>query len=193
MMFLNGVSILFQDRDAYSEFMEAKMENLSMISLDIRSFAEQLDRIDRRVSAMETKSGLVSNSVESNKFPSNQPTVELDIVFERLKRVEESLDKRKPLVNFPNRSIEDVWLRLDEVETCSARLAEDTLAVVQGVHEELAGLRKDFTEEVEKRTGQVEERLEAKLSEGVEKISLVLRKLVAVQKSLSSARTRDST
>lgn len=171
--------------------MEAKIEDLAIQGLEIRGMAVQIDTINKRLKAIEA-SHQVRTPLEkvAPALSSSASSIQIEIVLERLKRVEESLDRRKPPVNFPFPSVDEVLQRLDDVESCSTRLAEDTLAAVQGVHEELAGLRTDFIEVVEKRTGQVEERLETMLSEGIEKISVVLRKLVAVQKSLSSARTR---
>lgn len=109
---------------------------------------------------------------------------EHDIIKKRLKTLEEAADLKKPLIRFSNPTVDQVMDRVDEVEINCARLTEDALATVQGLHEELGVLRSSMEESSKKELKKIEARLHEMLSDAVEKISAVLRKVVAVQKSL---------
>lgn len=85
-------------------------------------------------------------------------SIQLELVLERLRRLEETVDSQRPVVTFP---------------TPSPFLAD------------VEELRTEISEKTDKRLKEVEERLHAMLSDGIEKISVVLRKLVAVQKSIA--------
>ncbi len=146
-----------------------------------------LQKLEHRLTKVElqlTNSKTKCRDTEIEPESSGQ-TAEVDIILERLRRVEESMDERKPHLCFSHKPVGDLWDRLDEVESTSYRFAEDTLCAVQGIHAELAELRLDLRRECERRSNELEARLMATLTNGVDKISLVLRKLVSVQKSLS--------
>lgn len=137
-------------------------------------------------SVVETsKQGVVGAQVSSEMM-------ELEMVKERLARLEEKMDKKRPGIRLPNPSIDEVWDRLEEVESSSCRLVEDCLGAVQSLSSKLDTLESRLAEKSEKEISAVASDLQERLTDGIEKIAMVLRKLVAVQKHASLSRSRSS-
>lgn len=190
-----GFSIIFvsnfQDRDQYIASLESHIEeckssnlHISLLSQQIHDLTSRIDRIDSLSSTTVAGRGVApEESHAPGETVPRKYAVELDIIKMRLKLLEEAADHKKPLIRFPHTSIEQVMERVDEVEINCARLTEDALATVQGLHEELGTLRASIEESSKKDIKEVETRLHEMLSDGVEKIAAVLRKVVAVQKS----------
>ena len=109
--------------------------------------------------------------------------IEIEILKDRLARLEEKVDKKRPGIRLPNPSIDEVWDRLDEVESASCRLADDCLGAVESVNSKLESLEARLSGKLQSELGEITRELQDRLTEGIEKIALVLRKLVAVQKS----------
>ena len=123
---------------------------------------------------------LIEVTIKRSPSPdsSASQSIQLELVLERLRRLEETVDRQQPAVSFPDASLEELSSRLDNLERIVSNQAADPLA-------EVDKMRTALTETTEKRLRESEERLHAMLSDGIEKISVVLRKLVAVQKSLA--------
>ena len=155
----------------------------------------QISRLESRVSGcMRSSSPSPASGSHSPQSPSIF-TSELEILGERLARVEEKLDKRKPAIRLPNPSLDEVWERLEEVESSATKLADDTLGAVEDVHGKLEGLETSISTRTKEELTRIESHLQDRLTDGIEKIAIVLRKLIAVQRkySRSSSPARMST
>ncbi len=184
---------LFEDRDEYSLSLESQIEDFKSKNLDISALSQQIADLASRIERIEFLSSPSlkdGDYCHSNKLHPVSDAFgrmcgfELDIIKKRLKTLEEAADQKKPLIRFSNPTVDQVMDRVDEVEINCARLTEDALATVQGLHEELGVLRSSMEESSKKELNEIEARLHEMLSDAVEKISAVLRKVVAVQKSL---------
>ena len=160
------------------------------------SCAARFDESQARISPEPPDRGRKPKAgVPRHELANPSPTIELEleIIKERLRVLEEVHDRRRPTARIPNPTLEDLWDRIDEVELNSARLAEDALGTVQGLHEELSTLRSTLQEDSRRQSEASEKRLHQMLTEATEKVAMVLRKLVAVQRSntrLSSSENR---
>ena len=135
------------------------------------------------IASRDAKPAVIAAPVPQPEPHSVSP--ELEIIKERLFRIEERLDKGRPAIRFPNPSIDDVWERVEQVESSCSKLAEDSLAAVESVHRSLEGVEARVSNHTRSELKALDDKLHANLHDGIEKIATVLRKLVAVQKHLS--------
>jgi hypothetical protein len=178
-----------EDRNAYIKHLEEKLEHATSSALDIQCLSNQVEQLRSQLQAVENRSpGGVrmddvpeARAVASAGSPGSK--IEIEILKDRLARLEEKVDKKRPGIRFPNPSIDEVWDRLDEVESASCRLADDCLGAVESVNSKLESLEARLSGKLQTELGEITRELQDRLTEGIEKIALVLRKLVAVQKS----------
>jgi hypothetical protein len=166
--------------------LEEKIDQLTSEVLDMKAACSRCDDSQDRKSPDRKNRGRQSRTDQVRPESASQsPAVELEleIMKERLRVLEEVHDRRRPVARIPNPTLEELWDRIDEVELNSARLAEDALGTVQGLHEELSALKSTLQEESRRQSEASEKRLHHMLTEATEKIAMVLRKLVAVQRS----------
>jgi hypothetical protein len=116
---------------------------------------------------------------------SSSQSIQFELFLERLRRLEDTVDRERPAVLFPNVSLDGISSRLEEIEKTTSSLADTASGEIQNVHSEISSLRSEMSEVTRKQVTAAEQRLHNMLSEGIEKISVVLRKLVAVQKSIT--------
>jgi uncharacterized coiled-coil protein SlyX len=138
------------------------------------------------MSAIEKLSSVQPPQTRGTPSPSSADPLEIEIIKERLTRLEDKVDKKRPGIRFPNPSIEEVWERVEEVESASCRLADDCLGAMQSVNHKLESMESSMAEKTSAELEHFTSELNEKLTEGIEKIAMVLRKLVAVQKKLLS-------
>ena len=149
-------------------------------------FESQLARLESRLNGC-VRSGSGKSGPDGGSAATSLPvfTSELEILKERLARVEDRLDRRKPPIRLPNPCLDEIWERMDEVEASTSKLADDTLAAVEAVHGKLNGLEQTVSERARGEIADVEARLQERLTDGIEKIAIVLRKLVSVHRKYS--------
>jgi hypothetical protein len=74
--------------------------------------------------------------------------------------------------------------RVNEVEKTCMKLADDSMAAIQSIHGDLSALKSQSAAENESKLGTLETRLSQKITDSIDQVTLVLRKLIAFQKIL---------
>jgi hypothetical protein len=169
--------------------LEERLEAVSNSCQEVQNFAGQIENLRSRVGQIEEHSmSEYKDPCSSSKELKHDGLIQmqLDIIKERLHRVEERLDRKRPGIEIPNPSIDDVWDRLGEVESTCSKLADDSLGAVESLYKKVDGMENRILEGQKCSISRLEENLSLRLDESIDKISRVLRKLVAVQKHLGS-------
>ena len=145
-------------------------------------FNDRLSQLENRIVSTERIISIIPQP-RSHKSPirSTSDPTELDIIKNRLLLLEQRIDQKRPAISFPNPSIDDLWDRIDEVEQNCSRLTDDSFAAIEAIHAQMNSIQSQIPD-----SHQIESRISSKLNDGIEKIAMVLRKIVAIQKSLST-------
>ena len=121
-----------------------------------------------------------------------QDGIELGIIKQRVLRLEGLLDGKKPAISFPPLGMIELAGRLEEVEANCSRLASDSFAAVESMHQKLDEVSNSFPQAWKEDFAEFDKRISNTLNESISKIAGVMSKLVDAQKSLRKNRASTS-
>ena len=170
------------NRDEYVAYLEEKLERVTNAFLELNCLEDRLARLEgSRDSVTPDKLRDVSLCA-----PAGNSCDKPDIVIlkNRLMLLEEKV----------NRSIRDscnslepyqkLISRMTSLEETSLRLADDAMGAVQSMNAELASIKSTLVSDIDAKLAPSEKRLSANISDSIDQVSQVLRKLIAFQKIL---------
>ena len=168
---------------------------MSGASLDFRSLGDRVEQLHAQVERIELR---MEPTLTTCASPTGQhlgpysDSIELGIIKQRLLRLEGLLDGKKPAISFPPLGMIELAGRLEEVEANCSRLASDSFAAVESMHQKLDEVSNSFPQAWKEDFAEFDKRISNTLNESISKIAGVMSKLVDAQKSLRKNRASTS-
>ena len=167
---------LMTDRNAYISFLEGQLERVTSSCMSVQLLSERIEQMQSQISSLEDRLlsrsegiGRVTDSSQSSTFARR----ELNDLIDRIAKIERSNGRSPPLQ-------ED---RIVLIEDACAKVADDAMAAIESMHKKLGEVQRKAAMDVAQQVAAAEQRMSAKLSESVRRITAVLKGVVAAQKS----------
>lgn len=177
-------------RDAYVEYLEEKLERIMNSCLELNCFSDRLSKLEELVATEQS----VYADPRKQKSGSVAPC-ETTIMKNRLLVLEEKFNRYARDNSVSEDRNHTVISRINEVEKTCMKLADDSMAAIQSLHGDFSSVKSHAATECDVKLGALELRLSQKITDSIDQVTLVLRKLIAFQKILynRTEETRAST
>ena len=167
-------------RDEYVEYLEQKLETIMNACLELNSFSDRLSLLERQAQSTCTSRTSTSLPVDQAQTGYN---AEINVLKNRILLLEEKLNRQKQK-DGANDCITAIESRIADVEETCMRLADDSMGAIQSIHSDIASLETKTASIYDAKLSDLESRMSQKISDGIEQVTVILRKLIACQKLL---------
>jgi len=185
---------LLTDRSAYISFLEVQLERVTSSCLTVQAFSDRIEQLQSQILTLEDKLHNMSRSSRMQHLGETQSTSHdnLSSLEDKVKRLERdmyNLASTRPTGASPSpqqtltrtsHTDDDVRSRMRDVELTCNRLADDAMEAVEMMQRKMS----DMEIATDRKLQDMEQRLSGKMAEGIQRVTSVLKRVVASQKQM---------
>jgi len=165
-------------RDEYVEYLEEKLERVTSSLLELNCFSDRLGKLENLYDKQNVER--FSQATPKQVTPSSQERCDMVILKNRLILLEEKVNRSTRETSASLEPFQNLIARMDNLEQTCLRLADDSMATVQSMNEQLSSIKPEFDGNL----SALESKMSTKISDSIDQVTQVLRKLIAFQKIL---------